>query len=53
MKKKITVSREINDADGALMTQVPVKQKSKEELENEKKEKEEMNKQEQLLKKIR
>ena len=29
--KKITVSREINDADGALMTQVPVKQKSKEE----------------------
>ena len=37
--KKITVSREINDADGALMTQVPVKQKSKEELENEKKKK--------------
>ena len=27
--KKITVSREINDADGALMTQVPVKQKVK------------------------
>ena len=51
--KKITVSREINDADGALMTQVPVKQKSKEELENEKKEKDEMSKQEILIKKIR
>ena len=37
----------INDHDGALMTQVPViKEKSKEDIENEKKEKEEMNKQE-------
>ena len=44
----------INDHDGALMTQVPViKEKSKEDIENEKKEKEEMNKQEILLKKIR
>ena len=43
----------INDHDGALMTQVPViKEKSKEDIENEKKEKEEMNKQI-LLKKIR
>ena len=38
-KKKITVNREINDADDTLMTQIPVKQKSKEELENEKKKK--------------
>ena len=39
IKKKNTINREINDADGTLMTQVPVKQKSKEELENEKKKK--------------